>query len=252
MDTAVVGDGVVRTGHGQCAGRHAHRCAGRGPVVVAGQGTAHSHQAQVTQTLQGLSALHVLAGQRARACGGEGFTVNAGDAAEAAACKGGGGVVHLAARGRQVGFANGQTTVVVGDAVVAERGVAGARHQQFVGIGRGAGVGAGAVAADGEAVAALGAHDGGARVGLGRAVVGGGVVLARYSQGALRHAHAGARGAQCVVVGGRPAVGIGAHGQPRHAVQQLPCLHILAAQVGGVSCACHGECFTVDPRGCQK
>ena len=37
LDKAAVGDGVVRAGHGQGSGCHAHRCAVRGPVVVAGQ-----------------------------------------------------------------------------------------------------------------------------------------------------------------------------------------------------------------------
>ena len=125
MGTAVVGDGVVGTGHAQGAGCHAHRCAGRGPVVIAGQGTAHPDQAQVTQTLQGLSGLHVLAGQRARACGGEGLTVDAGDAAEAGACKRSVGVIDLAARGRQVGLVHRQRTVGVRHAVTQSTGCGG-------------------------------------------------------------------------------------------------------------------------------
>ena len=69
--------------------------------------------------------MHVCAGQRARACGGEGLTIDAADAAEVGACKSRAGVVDLAACGRQVGFVDRQHTV-------------GGRHAVTQGAGDGA------------------------------------------------------------------------------------------------------------------
>ena len=112
LGSAVVGDGVVRTGHGQGAGRHAHagaRCA-QGVVVAAQAAVAAAAQAQAREAAQGLVVLYVGAAQVAgvaQARDREGLAEHTGGG-EVLACVSGARIVDARAAQAQVGLVDHQ------------------------------------------------------------------------------------------------------------------------------------------------
>ena len=120
LKEAVVPRGCLSPGDAQGARRHRYQSAAGVPVVVAGRCAVQAHQGQGTQALQGLGAVHVGAGQGAKAGGDKGLTVDARDAVEEVARKRGAGVVDVAAGGAQGGFVNHQVGVRDADGVVAQ------------------------------------------------------------------------------------------------------------------------------------